>query len=167
MGIGAVSLVTSGSPSFGLRSLEVRDLDAVVAIEEDWAPSPWSRDTFRRELDIPFSRSLVACRSEEAEAVRGYLVRWLVAGEVHLLSLAVDARVRRRGIGQLLLDELLAEARAEDASLVTLEVEESNGAARGLYASRGFEEVRRRRDYYGPGRDALVLDLRPGCRVVS
>lgn len=158
--------MSPGARGFALRSLEVRDLDAVVAIEEGWAPSPWSRDTFRRELDIPFSRSLVAVPSD-GESVRGYLVRWMVAGEVHLLSLAVDARVRRRGVGQLMLDELLAEASAENASLVTLEVEESNVAARGLYASRGFEEVRRRRDYYGPGRDALVLDLRPGCRVVS
>ncbi len=155
------------SPSIALRSLEVRDLDAVVAIEEGWAPSPWSRDTFRRELDIPFSRSLVACPHDAAESVCGYLVRWLVAGEVHLLSLAVEAEMRRRGIGQLMLDELLAEARAENASLVTLEVDESNVAARALYASRGFEEVRRRRGYYGAGRDALVLDLRPGCRVVS
>ena len=39
-----------------------------------------------------------------------------------------------------------------------LEVRESNDAARRLYASRGFEEVGRRRKYYRrPVEDAIVL----------
>jgi ribosomal-protein-alanine N-acetyltransferase len=41
-----------------------------------------------------------------------------------------------------------------------LEVRESNTAARRLYASRGFEEMGRRRGYYKrPAEDAIVLRL--------
>jgi ribosomal-protein-alanine N-acetyltransferase len=41
-----------------------------------------------------------------------------------------------------------------------LEVRDSNMAARALYASRGFVEIGRRRDYYRrPREDALVLRL--------
>jgi len=39
-----------------------------------------------------------------------------------------------------------------------LEVRESNDAARGLYGSRGFSEIGRRRGYYRrPVEDALVM----------
>jgi [ribosomal protein S18]-alanine N-acetyltransferase len=42
--------------------------------------------------------------------------------------------------------------------VVFLEVRESNGAARALYASRGFEIAGRRSKYYRkPVEDALVL----------
>lgn len=143
------------------------DIGRVVAIEQEWAPTPWSASTFRNELDIPFSRALIAYPHGVPDEPIGYLVRWLVAGEVHLLSIAVHSRERCRGVGAYMLDELLLEARAERAELVTLEVEAANETAVRLYKSRGFEEARRRKNYYGEGRDALVLDHRGGWRDVS
>ena len=45
-----------------------------------------------------------------------------------------------------------------ETDAIVLEVRESNFGARSMYASRGFEEVGRRRDYYDdPREDALVL----------
>ncbi len=166
LGVGVASLVSEGA-SATLRPMRESDLLQVVSIERDWAPKPWSVDTFRNELGIPFSRALVAHDAGAPGVVGGYLVRWLVAGEVHLLSLAVERHRRRHGIGSFLLDVLLAEARAESADLVTLEVEASNVSALRLYESRGFARARTRRNYYGGGRDAVVMDRRLGCRDVS
>ena len=45
------------------------------------------------------------------------------------------------------------------ARSVMLEVEWTNLGAIALYQRLGFEQVRVRRDYYGPGRDALILRL--------
>jgi [ribosomal protein S18]-alanine N-acetyltransferase len=42
-----------------------------------------------------------------------------------------------------------------------LEVRRSNLEARRLYRKFGFEERRLRRNYYGPGEDALVMELVP------
>ncbi len=157
----------AGREAFVLRPMTASDLPQVVHIEEEWAPTPWSVSTFRNELGIPFSRALVAHRDASPDVVVGYLVRWLVADEVRLLSLAVQVDARGQGLGGVLVDELLCEARGESADSVTLEVAAANAAALRLYESRGFEEVRRRRDYYGAGHDALVMDLRLGCRDVS
>jgi ribosomal-protein-alanine N-acetyltransferase len=44
--------------------------------------------------------------------------------------------------------------------VVTLEVRRSNLAARHLYRKFDFEERRLRRHYYGPGEDAIVMELR-------
>jgi len=57
-----------------------------------------------------------------------------------------------------LIDAAIAEAESRGAESMFLEVRESNRAARALYASRGFEEISRRRGYYRtPVEDALVL----------
>lgn len=143
------------------------DLDTVVEIERGWAPTPWSRSQFRNELAIPFSSAVVLCDGAGAGRVVAYRVRWSVADEIHLLSLAVAEPFRRHGAGGRLLDDLLDEASARRAAVVTLEVEASNRAARALYGSRGFCDVRCRRNYYGNGRDAVVMEWRPGCRDVS
>ena len=61
--------------------------------------------------------------------------------------------------------DAVAAARAAGARRVLLEVEESNGPARALYAATGFAAVARRADYYGPGRHAVVMgrDLGEGA----
>jgi ribosomal-protein-alanine N-acetyltransferase len=91
--------------------------------------------------------------------IAGYLCRWLVADEVHILNVAVHPDRRRHGIGQLLMREALREARACAAEAVTLEVRRSNTGARRLYEGLGFEEVGVRRNYYGRGEDALIMRL--------
>jgi ribosomal-protein-alanine N-acetyltransferase len=85
-------------------------------------------------------------------------VAWFAADEGEIANLAVREPTRRRGIGAALLDAALAEGTRRGAANMYLEVRESNEAARRLYASRGFEEIGRRRRYYRhPVEDAIVL----------
>jgi ribosomal-protein-alanine N-acetyltransferase len=58
------------------------------------------------------------------------------------------------------MEEAIGEARREHARFVTLEVRRSNVAARGLYRKLEFEERRLRKNYYGSGEDAIVMELR-------
>ena len=67
---------------------------------------------------------------------------------------------RRLGIGTVLLAEAIAEAKSTGAGVVTLEVRRSNLPARQLYRKFDFEERRLRRHYYGPGEDAIIMELR-------
>jgi ribosomal-protein-alanine N-acetyltransferase len=134
------------------------DLPQVVRIERQSFEHPWPRSAFESELDVPFSRSLVAHPRGLASQVVGYIVRWHVADEMHLLNLATAPSIRGQGLGRRLLRLLLAEARRKRARLVTLEVSERNQAARALYESVGFRVVRKRRDYYAPRHHALVAE---------
>ena len=61
------------------------------------------------------------------------------ADEAEVLTLAVAASARGRGIGRLLLDSVAAEARRRGACKVTLEVRPDNQVARALYDSAGFD----------------------------
>ena len=78
-------------------------------------------------------------------------------GEVSdVMTIAVHPRGRGHGLGQRLLDELVARARQAGAQRIMLEVRADNAAARGLYERSGFATVATRRGYY-QSVDALVL----------
>jgi ribosomal-protein-alanine N-acetyltransferase len=134
------------------------DVVRVAAIEAVSLPTPWSEAAFRHELDVPFSRALVAHPADDPTEVAGYVVLWRVADEIHLLDLAVAPDFRGQGIGRLLAGRVLEEARSSGARLTTLEVAEENTAARRLYESLGFVATRVRQDYYGSGQAALVME---------
>ena len=57
------------------------------------------------------------------------------------------------------MTESINEARSTGANVITLEVRRSNLAARQLYRKFEFEERRLRRHYYGPGEDAIIMEL--------
>jgi ribosomal-protein-alanine N-acetyltransferase len=151
-----------------LRDAIARDLPRIIEIERMAYTSPWSLKSFERELTLPFSRTVVASLDgsestpgDEAAArdLVGFLCRWLVADECHILNIAVDPDYRRRGVGFLLLDSTIAEAISKQAICVTLEVRRANFPARQLYRKLKFEERRLRKHYYGPGEDAIVMEL--------
>ena len=90
--------------------------------------------------------------------VVGYVVAWLVVDEAEVANIAVASEARGLGVGARLLDDALDAARRHGATTVYLEVRDSNAAARALYASRGFQQIGRRRHYYRkPVEDALVM----------
>ena len=134
--------------------MRFRDLLAVLPIERACFRNPWGLSAFVAELVNPRSRPLVV----RDPAVIAYAILWLQPPEAHLGNLAVHPSARRRGLGRLLVDEVLAVATAAGAAQLFLEVRPSNVAARHLYQGSGFEQVGRRAGYYSDdGEDALVL----------
>jgi ribosomal-protein-alanine N-acetyltransferase len=128
-----------------IRNATHRDLPRIMEIERLAFPTPWSLRSFQRELTLPFSRLMLAVPADsEFEPARGFLCRWL----------------RRSGLGAELMRYAVAEAKEKRVTLITLEVRRSNLPARGLYRKFEFEEQRLRRHYYGPGEDAIVMELR-------
>ena len=97
----------------------------------------------------------------EDGALVGYALAWLVADEAQLMSIAVDAEARGRGLGRALLARFLDELAHAGARSVVLEVREGNVAARALYASLGFTTIGARRRYYADGEDAVTYAWRP------
>lgn len=135
------------------------DLDALVAIECQSFPSPWTRQNFAGELEQPFSRTLVARRTDSpGQEIVGYLIYWSIVDEMHILNLAVSPAWRRLGIARGLLQEAIRLARADHLQTAWLEVRPSNQAALALYQSLGFKPAMTRKGYYGDtGEDAVIL----------
>lgn len=144
-----------------IRDAKRADLQQIAAIERLSFDQPWSLESFVHELSLPFSRTIVGLSQDEAGAeIIGYLCRWLVADECHILSLAVTPRRRRTGIAEILMGEAIAEAAGKGVAVITLEVRRSNLAARNLYRKLNFAERRVRKNYYGSGEDAIIMERR-------
>ena len=65
---------------------------------------------------------------------------------------------RRRGIGQMLLTDLLGKAAGRNVKRIFLEVRVSNEAALALYSQAGFQIIDKRKNYYEkPKEDAYIM----------
>ena len=136
------------------------DVQRVAEIERASFSDPWTPGAFRSAAE---EENLLFLVAEHEGVVVGYSVSWCVVDQAELANLAVASEARGIGIGGRLLDAAVDAAREAGCESMHLEVRESNAAARALYASRGFEEVGRRRRYYrAPVEDALVLRARFG-----
>ena len=134
------------------------DLDAVMAIEKASFAYPWSPRFFLQELQVDCARSLLA---EVNGRIVGYILFWLLADEIDIHNVAVHSEFRRRGIGRLLIEQVVLEARRRGSTRVTLEVRRSNLAAQKLYESIGFIPTGVRKGYYSDdGEDALAMALK-------
>ena len=91
----------------------------------------------------------------------GFVISRIVLDEAEVLTIAVDADCRRRGVAAMLLEAHLSELAMERVRRLFLEVDEGNAAARALYKKFGFVEKGRRDGYYrkadGSRASALIM----------
>ncbi len=133
------------------------DLDAILAIESCSFPTPWSRGMFEEELGRDYSDAIVA-QPVEGGGVAGYAVCWCIAGEAHLLNIAVDPRFRGRGVACGLLEECIRRGARCGADRIHLEVRAGNEDAIRLYRGHDFVFMGIRKGYYtDTGEDAILL----------
>ena len=76
-----------------------------------------------------------------------------------IYSIAVAPQYRGHGIAMTLLDRALEYAKEAGLRAIFLEVRVENSAAISLYKKYGFSERAIKKDYYGPGGDALSMQL--------
>lgn len=146
-----------------LRPGRPDDASRLAALDAATSAQGWSEATFAEELARDDRRYVLAVDADHGRAtdadveVVGYGALALLAGEGHVLGLAVAKQRRGRRLGRRLLGSLLAAAAAAGVTAVTLEVRPSNVAALRLYRAVGFEPAGRRPGYYPDGEDALIL----------
>lgn len=88
----------------------------------------------------------------------GFVMVRAAADEAEVLTVAVAPAKRGRGIGRLMMDEMMRRLYFMRIASLFLEVDEGNGPALGLYKRLGFREVGHRANYYAGGTaNALVM----------
>ncbi|MHB8170576.1 MAG: ribosomal protein S18-alanine N-acetyltransferase [Thermincolia bacterium] len=136
-------------------SLGWEHLDEILTIEAVSFSTPWSRQSFIHELSDNVLASYVVAL--DGDKVAGYAGMWIIIDEAHLTNVAVHPDYRGRGIGVGLLEELLNRAVKLGADRMTLEVRESNQAARHLYTRMGFRPMGLRKGYYSDTKEDAIL----------
>jgi ribosomal-protein-alanine N-acetyltransferase len=137
-----------------IRRLTYADLPQIVLLERRAFPTPWSLAMFVLELSKSTGVPLAALHGE---TLVGYLICSRYDTVWHIMNVAVDPGLRRRGIATALLLGLIDRINDTRARF-TLEVRESNIGAIALYERYGFRAAGRRRRYYSDnGEDAVIM----------
>lgn len=137
-----------------IRPVTEADLRAVVAIERDSFIDPWPIAWFRAAIS---DRDHFPGYFVENNRLAGYALSVLESNDLHLANLAVDSEYRHQGIGTVLIEDAVDFGSAQGASIVYLEVRESNRQAISLYCALDFKIERTEEDFYGDGENALIL----------
>lgn len=137
-----------------VRMMEREHLDSVAEIEALCFSVPWSRAA----LELMIDRDVLALVALDGERVVGYVGMMCVLDEGQVLNLAVHPDARRQGIARMLMESAEYHAGARGLCILSLEVRESNAAARALYCSLGWSEAGVRKGFYShPTEDAFVM----------
>ncbi|HXV73518.1 MAG TPA: ribosomal protein S18-alanine N-acetyltransferase [Sphingomonadales bacterium] len=103
--------------------------------------------------------------AREAKAWVGYILLRVAADEAEILSLAVNPKARKQGLGKKLVMAAIAAVRGRGVEKIFLEVSPANAAALSAYRAAGFQACGVRKAYYRPKsgeiEDALTMVFRP------
>ncbi len=125
------------------------DLSTLALLHAACFEDPWRESTLRNLLKTPGTAAF--------GAPEGFVMARVAGDEAEILTLAIAPVARRKGAATALVREAAQYALEHGARAMFLEVATSNEAARALYSRLGFREVGRRKSYYAPTEDALIV----------
>lgn len=136
-----------------------RDIDQLVELERSlFADDAWSERTWWSELaGRPRRAYWVAVAEDATGPLLGYAGIDRGRDVADVMTIATAPAAQGRGVGRMLLAQLVTGAEDGGAEALMLEVRADNGRARDLYVRNGFDEINRRRGYYPGGVDALIM----------
>ena len=136
--------------------LELRHLDAILKIEQESNPFPWTELNFKDCLD----KGYYSLALELNKSLIGFAIMAISSEESHLLNIGINKEERGMGYGEKLLKKMIIAAEVMGSNRIILEVRVSNDVAYKLYTKLGFKQIGLRKKYYRlpEGReDAFVM----------
>jgi ribosomal-protein-alanine N-acetyltransferase len=141
-----------------IRWMIRRDMPEVLDIERNSFEFPWFEEDFIRCLR---QRNCIGMVAEHGERVVGFMIYELHKTRLHILNFAVAAEYRRRGVGQQMIEKLIAKLSSQRRTRITLEVRETNLPAQLFFKSAEFRAVTVLRAYYEDSpEDAYLMQFR-------
>lgn len=144
---------------FHVEPAEQADAETLAKLHAQGFYRGWAREDFAAYIAAPDTPIYVACDAKRR--IAGFAMLRLVGDEAELLTIAVDPKWRKKGVGLALMRALFEDLRMTPARQLFLEVAADNPAALRLYAKLGFAKVSERHGYYaranGQPATALVM----------
>lgn len=139
------------------RRATLRDLDALLALEQDFPSDRLSRRSFRRFLTRG-NADIWVCVAGDRVVGNAVVLYRAATKTARLYSIVTDPRMRGRGVARTLLQTVEAAARRRGIERVCLEVRADNVAAITLYEKFRYRLARRIKRFYEDGQDALRFE---------
>jgi ribosomal protein S18 acetylase RimI-like enzyme len=132
-----------------VRPAVLDDLDALLVLEESaFEDDRMSRRALRHLLTRAHAAVLVADDAELGVVGSVTLLFSRATATARLYSIAVDERVRGRGVGRALVQAAEAEVWARERAWLRLEIRRDNAASIALFEGLGYRRFGEYADYY-------------------
>ena len=142
-----------GSDTAVVEAATIRDAPRLAQLHGSSFHRGWGESEFEHMLT---ERNTLVHRLRVGRKTIGFAVSRMGADEAEILSIAIDAPYRGKGLSRTLLLTHLGHLAGRGVRTIFLEVEENNQPARRLYDRAGFVVVGRRERYYKrPGGEHL------------
>ena len=136
--------------------LGIMHLEDCIDLDQKSLNGIWTRSQWERELTAP-KRICLGIIELETKKVLGLCSTWLVIDELHITFIAVHPLHRRKGLGKLLLSDLINRSKSLLTNQIYLEVKDNNEPAKAFYKSMGFKVIGNRSKFYKDGSDAIIF----------
>jgi ribosomal-protein-alanine acetyltransferase len=141
-----------------IRPFALPDLAFILQIENQSFPkSPYDWTTFLNLHTLYPETFLVYVGTDHRQKGKKILGYTVYSQDGHILSVAVQPRYRRKGIGRELLLRAMKTCLLKK---VWAEVRRSNQGAQAFYSKMGFQTIGMVPNYYG-NEDALIVEWTP------
>lgn len=138
-----------------IRRMEIDDLEQVVEIEKQNFSKPWTETGF---FSFLLRNDTMFWVAEEEGEICGYTGVILVMDEGDITNVSVKPGMQGKGIGTMLLQEMIEKTGREGIDILHLEVRKSNDRAVALYEKLGFVQDGLRKNYYeAPTEDGILM----------
>ena len=114
----------------------------------------WNYSILKSELESPNSYYLVA---RDNSNIVGFAGIKLVIPDGDIMNIVVKKDFRKKGLGSLLLKNLIDLAKSLGVKTIFLEVDDKNFPAISLYNKFGFKNISKRKNYYKKN-DAIIMN---------
>ena len=126
----------------------------VAALERECFAEPWSEQSLR----LLVGERAVGFAAFVDGRLAAYAGMLCVLDEGQITNIATYPEFRRQGLARMLLDAIDAYSKENGIAFLSLEVRDSNTAARTLYASCDWSEAGVRKNFYKlPTEDAVIM----------
>lgn len=142
-----------------IQPIKDTDFDRLFEIEQAAHITPWTMGTLKNTHGDRY----VNLKLLQDDNIVAFAICQTVLDEATLFNIAVEPSQQGKGLGKMLLLDLIEKLKARGIMTLWLEVRESNHIAKTLYEQLGFNEVDIRKNYY-PTKDnkrenAIVMAL--------
>ena len=135
-----------GPAGLHVEPAQPKDADIVAKLHAHGFYRGWPREDFAAYISGEGTPLYVACDAKRK--IAGFAMLRHLGEEAELITIAVDPKWRRRGVGVALLRALIDDLLMSPAKKLFLEVAADNVAALKLYGKFGFQKVSERKGYY-------------------
>ena len=124
---------------------DLKSIKDILSLEFD---DFWNYNILKDELESKNSKYIVVKDIESNDEIVGFAGIKIFIDEADIMNIVVKKSYRNKGIGSLLLENLLLLCNKSNLKSLSLEVNEKNIPAINLYKKFGFKNIGIRKNYY-------------------